>query len=304
MEMEMKPRRLKKLARKELEEGRLILKRAQSRLTPELRERLEGALESVAHDLRAKEWSALEQSRERLGRLMETELQAYRPNLYWENTKALFWAVAVALFIRWILVEPFRIPSGSMIPTLLIGDQLVVNKLVFGPNIPWTTIKLWLPRPPRRGEVVVFRYPENPQVDYIKRVVGLPGDKIEIRDGILFINDQKVEKIQLGVYDGPIGDTSCWEGPFYLFQEQLGECTHEIIHCATEASHQNFGPVIVAPEHFFGMGDNRDKSSDSRFWGQVPYAHLKGKAMFIHLPLNPERNYLPRWDRFFKWVDC
>ena len=302
--MAMKPRQLKKLARKDLDEARLILKRASNRLSPELRERLEGALDAAIRDLQARDWTRLEQSREKLCSLIEAELAPFRPNPYWENGKALFLAVAIALFIRWIFVEPFRIPSGSMIPSLLIGDQLLVNKLVFGPNIPWTTIKLWLPRPPQRGEVVVFRFPKDPSVDYIKRVVGVPGDKIEIRDGVLSINGQKIETIQDGIYEGPDGETSCWGGPFLLFQEQLGECNHDIIHCPTEFAGQNFGPVIVAPDHFFGMGDNRDKSSDSRFWGQVPFANLKGKAMFIHLPLDPERHYLPRWHRFFKWIDC
>ena len=302
--MEMKPRQLKKLVHRDVDEARLILKRKQKQLSPELKERLETALEAVLHDLKAKDWARLEASREKLCNLIESDLAAFRPNQYWESFKALLLAVLIALFIRWLFIEPFRIPSGSMIPSLLIGDQLLVNKLVFGPNIPFTTRKLWLPRAPRRGEVVVFRYPKEPQTDYIKRVVGLPGDKVEMRDGILFVNDRKIERVQAGTYDGPVGESGCSNGPFTLLDEQLGQCNHKIILCQDEWEPRNFGPIIVEPEHFFAMGDNRDKSSDSRSWGQVPFSHLKGKALFIHLPLDPDRHYLPRWERFFRWIDC
>jgi signal peptidase I len=302
--MELRPRQLKKLTHRDLDEARLILKRKKQELSPALKEQLESALAAVLHDLAAKDWEKLEASREQLCRLIETDLAAYRPNQYWESFKALLLAVMIALFIRWLFVEPFRIPSGSMIPSLLIGDQLLVNKLVFGPNLPFTTRKLWLPRAPKRGEVVVFRYPKDPKTDYIKRVVGLPGDKIEMRDGILFVNDQKIERVQAGTYDGPIGESGCSNGPFALFDEQMGQCNHHIILCTDEWEPRRFGPIIVEPDHFFAMGDNRDKSSDSRSWGQVPFSHLKGKALFIHLPLDPDRHYLPRWGRFFKWIDC
>jgi signal peptidase I len=300
----MKPRQLKKLTHRDLDLARLILKRKQKELAPELKTRLENSLDAVHHDLRAKDWARLETSREQLCALIERDLAAYRPNQHWESFKALLLAVLIALGIRWLLVEPFRIPSGSMIPTLLVGDQLFVNKMVFGPTIPFTLHKLWLPRPPRRGEIVVFRHPDPPHTALIKRVAGLPGDKLEIRDGYLWINDQRMETAPAGEYHGPTGDTFCSTGPFLLLDEQLGSCRHPILRCPDDPRGLNFGPIIIEPGHFFAMGDNRDKSSDSRYWGLVPFANLKGKALFIHLPLDPDHYYLPRWERFFKWIDC
>ena len=302
--MDLTPRRLKKLARQDAATARLILKRARKRLPQELTDRLEDALDTVLRDLQAGDWPRLEASRQKLNRLLEGDLAASRPHAAWESFKGLLLAVLIALFIRWIFVEPFRIPSGSMIPTLLIGDQLFVNKMVFGPTIPFTLHKLWLPRPPRRGEVVVFRHPDPPHTALIKRAIGLPGDKVEMRDGVLWINDRKMETIPIGEYRGPAGDTACATGPFQLLEERLDSCPHPVLHCPDDPRTLNFGPITVEPGHVFVMGDNRDKSWDSRYWGQVPFANLKGKALFIHLPLDPDRHYLPRWERFFRWIDC
>jgi len=226
----------------------------------------------------------------------------HRPNQLWDTTKALLIAVSIALFIRWMFIEPFRIPSGSMIPTLLDGDQLMVNKLVYGPNVPFSTKKLWLPRPPRRGEVIVFRFPQNPSQDYIKRVVGIPGDTVQIIDGMLYLNGKEVPREYVGPYTPP-GEEDVYD----LYREVLDGATHQIIQLRHSSpflsAPANFGPVKVPPNRLFAMGDNRDKSADSRQWGFVPFDNLKGEAMFIHLPLNPENHYLPRWNRFFMWID-
>lgn len=332
-----------KRAKKELEELKLILQRGKKlrQTRPELVSRAEELGKAVRSALQAKDFSALAEAVDELASYLEKNLARYRPNPAWETIKAFAVAVAIALFIRWMFIEPFRIPSGSMIPTLLIGDQLLVNKMSFGPDLPWphfnpelsadgketlkkdgalrweTSLagrpvvwmykKLWLRRPPRRGEVVVFRFPADPKEDYIKRVIGLPGDIVEIKEGKLFINGKEQKEEMVGPYTGPAGDGSCQK--FNLYHESLdrdgGTVVHEVIHCQDTGyggAYFDYGPVTVPPDTFLAMGDNRDRSYDSRSWGFVPFSHLKGTAILIHLPLDPENHYIPRWERFFKMI--
>jgi signal peptidase I len=259
-------------------------------------------LEKARTSLDNKNWEQLSTELEQLDKLSESHLAGFQPNKYMETAKSFLIAVAIALFIRWLFIEPFRIPSGSMIPTLLVGDQLMVNKFVYGPNVPFTTKKLFMPRMPRRGEVVVFKYPLKISDDYIKRVIGLPGDEILVADGNVYINGEKVEKIHERTV--PKGKLSCnYYNGCDLFTEQLGDINHYMyLHHSNHVGVDQ--KLIRVPEgRLFVMGDNRDTSHDSRGWGFVPLDNLKGKAMFIHLPLDPSRHYMPRWNRFFKWIN-
>jgi signal peptidase I len=287
---------------------------------------------NAAQALKSKDHALLQKTLPELEALIEKDLARFRPNAFWETAKALLIAVVIALGIRRMFIEPFRIPSGSMIPTLLIGDQLMVNKLSFGPDLflPYlnpapeklengaarlkfrvagkdlvvVVKKLWWRRDPRRGEIIVFRWPSDPSQDYIKRVVGLPGDTVAVRQGDLYINGVKQPVTMIGPYDGPLNRMGCPQPT--LFTEELisgsERCAHPIIHCQPESPFSSFGPVTVPPGHVFGMGDNRDMSSDSRVWGPIPLDHIKGDALFIHLPLDPDKYYLPRWGRFFKRI--
>jgi signal peptidase I len=178
-------------------------------------------------------------------------------------------AALVALFIRTFVVQAFKIPSGSMIPSLLVGDYILVNKFVYGVKLPLMERALLGERKPSKGDVIVFKYPHDTSKDYIKRVVGVPGDKIQIINKQLLINDR--------VDDDP-----------YAFHSELGISSESIL--------DNFGPVTVPPEHLFVMGDNRDASSDSRVWGFVPLSHVKGKAFLIYWSWNPGEVGM-RWDR-------
>jgi len=337
----MSERALKKRAKKDLEELKFVLHRARkSQATePAAAAREKGA--EIEAALKAKDFETLLKKLEELEALIQDQLSRFRPNYMWETIKAFLIAVAIALFIRWAFVEPFRIPSGSMIPTLLIGDQLLVNKMTYGPDIylprldpdpsPATedrdklqyatllqfrlaghdvqvaTKKLWLRRPPRRGEVVVFRFPDKPREDYIKRVIGLPGDTIAYRDGRLYVNGRMQNDVRTGEYNGPISGGGC--PGFDLFDEELmsdpAPVVHNVIQCRDprySGPYNDYPPTTVPEGEFFAMGDNRDQSSDSRAWGFVPINYVKGRALVIHLPLDPDRHYLPRWDRFFKVI--
>jgi signal peptidase I len=216
---------------------------------------------------------------------------------WWVEYSVSFFPVILVVFLlRSFLVEPFKIPSGSMIPTLLVGDFILVNKYTYGIRLPVLNVKVIEINNPRRGDVMVFRYPADPSLDYIKRVVGLPGDRVEYRDRRLWINGAEVPR-------RPIGDYESRERlqfyPQYL--EMLGDTPHEIILEKEAPGFMGRGPDYgqsancdynseglvcrVPPGHYFVMGDNRDNSSDSRVWGFVPDANIVGKAFFIWLNL-------------------
>lgn len=212
---------------------------------------------------------------------------------WWVEYGASFFPVILAVFLlRSFLVEPFKIPSGSMIPTLQIGDFILVNKYAYGIRLPVLDKKVIEIGQPARGDVMVFRYPENPSLDYIKRVVGLPGDKISYQNKRLTINGQEVPSIKTEDYLNA-------ERLYYTprFKETLGAVQHEILiepeapSFVSQVSdfpfrdkcHYNSSGVSceVPPGHYFMMGDNRDNSQDSRFWGFVPDENIVGKAFFI-----------------------
>ena len=192
-----------------------------------------------------------------------------------EYARSFFPIVLIVLVLRSFLVEPFRIPSGSMIPTLQIGDFILVNKFAYGVRLPVLHNKILDVGEPQRGDVFVFRFPNNPSLDYIKRVIGLPGDKIKYVGKQLYINGTKIKQTPLGVYHG-VG-----QGAAHAIQsiENLSNVEHEIL---TMPQRPALNDEFVIPQgHYFAMGDNRDNSNDSRYWGMVPEANLVGKAFFV-----------------------
>lgn len=194
-----------------------------------------------------------------------------------EYSKAFFPVLLIVLLLRSFAVEPFRIPSGSMLPTLRVGDFILVNKFSYGLRLPVLRTKFLPLGEPERGDVVVFKYPENPRIDYIKRVIGLPGDKIAYHDKKLTINGEPVEVDFVGPYNQPTNRGG--PGTFGLFVEHLPEAEHQIlIHPLAPA--MDF-ELTVDEGHYFVMGDNRDDSRDSRYWGFMPEENLVGKAFFI-----------------------
>jgi signal peptidase I len=216
---------------------------------------------------------------------------------WWLDWTAGLFPVILAVFVlRSFLFEPFKIPSGSMIPTLLIGDLILVNKYHYGVRLPVINKKIIANHDPKRGDVMVFRYPKDRSIDYIKRVVGLPGDEVTWRDQKLSVNGQEVPLEALpppGYYDE---DSLRY---FPVFKEKLGEVEHRIL--VNPQARRPFGPdeayvfpfrencrysaegvsCKVPPGHYFMMGDNRDNSEDSRYWGFVPDENIVGRAFFV-----------------------
>ncbi len=204
------------------------------------------------------------------------EEKAYEPVIV-DYARSFFPIFLFVLILRSFIAEPFRIPSASMMPTLLIGDFILVNKYEYGIRLPVLDQKVIDYETPERGDIVVFRYPENPDIPYIKRVVGVPGDHLLYRDKVLYINDEPMSQTVLGRYDA-VGSGRAMNG-VTLLEEELGDVEHLIL--IDPDDYSRTVEAIVPPGHYFVMGDNRDNSKDSRFWGFVPDENLMGRAFMI-----------------------
>jgi signal peptidase I len=199
------------------------------------------------------------------------EAAAFHKSTVREYFESILVAVILALFIRTFVVQAFKIPTGSMEPNLLVGDHLLVNKFVFAP-VAFDLERTLLPmRLPERGDVVVFKFPEEPERDFIKRIIGRPGETIELRQRQVFVNGRKI--------DEPYAH--------YLFPQ--GEGDESTVFDVRE----RYGPVTVPANHYFMMGDNRDNSQDSRYWGFLPAHYVKGRALMIYWSFEPPAGEQP-----------
>jgi len=195
-----------------------------------------------------------------------------------EYAESIVIAILIALFIRAFIVQAFKIPSGSMKPTLLIGDHLLVNKFIYGIKLPFIDHKFLAFKQPERGDIIVFIFPRDKEKDFIKRVIGTPGDTVEIRRKKIYINGK------------------LWDDPYGVYKEP--EVTSLV-------PRDNFGPVVVPKDHVFVMGDNRDRSYDSRFWGFVNKRFIEGKALIPYWSwdyLAPDIFHKVRWNRIGKVI--
>jgi len=185
-----------------------------------------------------------------------------------EYAEAIIIALIAALIIRAYVIQAFKIPSGSMIPTLLVGDHILVNKFIYGTKIPFSNKRLLVFKKPERGDIIVFKYPKDPKKDFIKRIIAIEGDKIESRDKIIYINNIKIS-------------------------EPYVQHTDNTVLPRGISQRDNFGPIAVPKHKFFVMGDNRDQSHDSRFWKFVDLKDIKGEALIIYWSWDPDD-----WVRF------
>lgn len=231
---------------------------------------------------------------------------------FWENFKALLSALLFFVVLRTFFVEAYRIPSGSMIPTLLVGDWLFVNKLVYGPHVPFTNINLPGYRDPQRGDVIVFKSPDqidqpwDPNPTLVKRMVGMPGDTLFMRKGILFRNGQRAKENFTSLDADQSFDSI---DPLFDWQKAPGLKQSRFGAAPEQPSHDNWGPIVVPRGHYFMMGDSRYNSKDSRYWSFVPRENVRGKPMFVYYAYNADDSDRPvpfitdiRWGRIGHWI--
>ena len=192
-----------------------------------------------------------------------------KKRLLWEYTEAIITALILALLIRAYVIQAFKIPSGSMIPTLVIGDHILVNKFIYGTKIPFSETMVLEFTKPEKGNIIVFKYPEDPTRDFIKRVVAVEGDVVESKNKTIYVNGKQVS-------------------------EPYAQHTDNSIRPMGIEPRDNFGPLIVPKNKYFVMGDNRDQSYDSRYWGYVDRKDIKGKALILYWSWDSKNN----WVRF------
>ena len=229
----------------------------------------------------------------------------------WENVKSLLGAVLIYLVIKTFLFEAYRIPSGSMIPTLLVGDWLFVNKAVYGATIPFTNVHLPAFSEPKRGEVVVFKsppqidQPEDPNPTLVKRLVGMPGDTLMMRGGMLFVNGV-AQRQGFGIVSrpGPNSTQPSETHPLFEWQRAIELKQSRFGGAPAVPTHDEWGPLVIPPRMFFMMGDARYDSKDSRYWGVVPRDNIRGRPSFVYYSYRADDSDRPlpfltdiRWGR-------
>jgi signal peptidase I len=219
-------------------------------------------------------------------------LQMKKMPLWAEYARSFFPIFIIVLLLRSFLAEPYRIPSGSDEPTLLVGDFLVANKFIYGLRLPVLHTKIVPIGEPKTGDIILFRYPVDPSKDYIKRVIGVPGDHIRYIDKVLYINGRLIPQTLTGSAIDEDGDGQQW--PVEVREETLNGIAHKI-YIRPDRPAQDFDVTVPANE-YFAMGDNRDDSNDSRYWGFVPEANLVGKAYALWFSWNSDK-YSVRWKR-------
>ena len=243
--------------------------------------------------------------------------QQSRVRNLWENFKSIVGALAIFLVLRAFLVEAYRIPSGSMIPTLLVGDWLFVNKAIYGAHIPFMHSSLPAYREPRRGDVVVFVSPyqadedsagRDPTPTLVKRLVGTPGDTLYMRNGILYVNGI-AQRQGYGMTTQVDPAMASSVDPLFNWQKKVGLKSSRFGAAPAQPSHDNWGPLVVPPHRLLMMGDSRYNSKDSRYWGFVPRENVRGKPLFVYYSYNADDSDRPlpmltdiRWSRIGHWI--
>ena len=296
-------------------EARRILKRKRYRIPESLAAIMTAVVENVDAARKGKDLERLRQAMTDLDEKMEEHLAFARKSATRQYAESIGLALGVALFLRTFVVEAFQIPSGSMIPTLAIGDHIFVSKFAYAIRLPFSNTLVASLGKPTRGDIIVFKYPPDQTVDFIKRVVGLSGETLEVRHNEVFINGRPMAREELPescvTNDGDSFRDE--RQPCEVWLEHLGGKSHETYQKPFHSLASDFGPVTIPPHHYFVMGDNRDNSKDSRVWGFVPFDLIKGRALVVWWSRDPARGGLSpsgivdwfssiRWSRFFQPV--
>ncbi|MGZ3428086.1 MAG: signal peptidase I [Polyangia bacterium] len=275
-------RQLRREAHLLMKEARRIRRRYAYRLTAAQSEALAERLEHLVAGLRGQE--PLDPAVDALGALLDGDLAFAKKSSARQYVESIGAVVFVALCLRSFVVEAYQIPSGSMIPTLQVGDHIFVNKMIYGVRLPFTEIKFATGfRPPRRGEIIVFTHPVERDKDLIKRVVAVGGDEVEMRGNVVFVNGVPTARRDQGArhyFDFDEGSERWVERDAEAFGERIGPASYTTLQDPSQAP-RRFGPVQVPAGQLFVMGDNRDNSSDSRYWGFVPLNLVRGRAMVV-----------------------
>jgi len=233
---------------------------------------------------------------QRMEALRELNRGRSRLGFLWEWTKIFQVSVLLFLLIRTFLVEAFKIPSGSMENTLQVGDFLLVNKLVYGAEVPFTHARLPRLRQPQRGDVMVFEWPEDPTKNFVKRLVGVPGDTLEMRDGTLIRNGKTLEERYVEHTEpdmDPAPEDFRWQRDYLVKTAAAAGGYHP--------SRNNWGPLVVPNGNYFVLGDNRDNSLDSRYWGFVADSLVKGRPFVIYYSYSPDSVDTFAWLTHIRW---
>jgi signal peptidase I len=292
-------------------EARRILRTKQARIPAAVSTEVEEAVAAVDAAIERNDAGGIRDAVARLDAKMDEHLAFARKSAFREYGESIGVAIAIALLLRAFVIEAFQIPSGSMIPTLEIGDHIFVSKFSYGLGIPFTGKKILQLSSPKRGDVIVFRFPLDTEVDYIKRVVALPGETITVIKNQIFIDGRPMPREHV---DGPcvVDDSPPFRPNCERWLETLDTKEHSVIH-NLNGSANDFKGATVPPGKVFVMGDNRDNSNDSRVWGFVPFENIKGRALIVWWSRGPAetgfsleglRNWFAaiRFSRFFSLV--
>lgn len=295
--------KIKKKYKKLKEQSEWILKHRADKLTEEQIEKTNEYLNKLQEISPSTDLQKFKAEFEKFNNFFEKNLEKYKKGVLRENIESILWAAVIALLLRSFVIEAYKIPSGSMIPTLIIGDHLFVNKYIYGLKIPFTFIKFFDYRKPKRGEIVIFTKPDEGK-DFIKRVIGIEGDTVEVRGHDVYLNGELLKKEYVGEYEYPEKDEFTGEYRRIKTQryiETIGDVKHDII-LRPDSPLMGYGDGVykIEKDSLFVMGDNRDNSSDSRFWGTVNLKQVKGRAMFIWWSWGGGQGI--QFKRIFNWI--
>jgi signal peptidase I len=298
-------RRIVREAKHLAKETRKMLRRHGAKLDDDVREQIAELRHRLVKALEDRETDKIVRAFRKLDVQVERHLSFARKSTLREYTESIGVAVLIALLLRAFVVEAFKIPSGSMIPTLEVGDHIFVNKFVYGLRVPMTDRFVRHNAAPRRGDVIVFVYPQDEAKDFIKRIVGVEGDVLEMQDGVLFVNGREVERCpvrELAYQERNelTGEVERQRGELFIETMDLGSDEevryHVLYNRVDEGTGEDWGPERVPPGQVYVMGDNRDNSHDSRRWGGVPLENIKGRAWVIWWSNGPNAGLRLRFD--------